>query len=105
MVDFNKFQNHQRNLYDLKWNCINASIKYPKNPKLKISKPKLFDEMLDIANKLSIGMPHVRVDLYCVSVCIYFGELTFYNGAGYEKIEPKSLNNRMSEWIDLKYQI
>lgn len=100
-VDYNRFENHKRNLYDLNWNYLNASIKVPTNPDIVIEKPSKLEEMIYIARILSKGIPHVRVDFYSVKNSIYFGELTFYHGSGYEKIKPDSLNNTMGEWIDL----
>lgn len=100
-VDFGRFENHQRNIYDINWNYLNASIKYPTNPNIKINKPEKLEVMLNIAKKLSVGIPHVRVDLYSINEKILFGELTFYHGSGYEKIEPKSLDLEMGEWLVL----
>lgn len=100
-VDFGRFENHQRNIYDINWNYLNASIKYPTNPNIKINKPEKLEVMLNIAKKLSVGIPHVRVDLYSINEKILFGELTFYHGSGYQKIEPKSLDLEMGEWLVL----
>ena len=100
-VDFNRFDNHQRNIYDINWNYINASIKHPTNPKKAIKRPDGLEEMLRIARILSKEIPHVRVDLYSINELTYFGELTFYHGSGYEKIEPQSLNDAMGSWIEL----
>ena len=47
-------------------------------------KPIFIDEMIEIAEYLSKGIDHVRIDLYEVSGQIYFGEYTFYNCGGYE---------------------
>lgn len=46
-------------------------------------KPKHYDDMLDIAKRLSAGLRFVRVDLYEIQGQIYFGELTFTPGAGF----------------------
>ncbi len=100
-VDFNRFKNHQRNLYDINWDYVEASIKYPTNAEIRIKRPIKLDEMLHISKKLSAGIPHVRVDLYSIKDSIYFGELTFHHGSGYEKVNPESLNNVMGEWINL----
>ena len=51
-------------------------------------KPMNFEEMLDIASKLSKGIPHVRVDLYNVNGNIYFGELTFFHWSGLVPFNP-----------------
>ena len=42
------------------------------------------DKMFEIAEKLSAGMPHLRVDLYERNNKIYFGELTFYQSSGFD---------------------
>lgn len=43
-------------------------------------KPQKFDEMIDIARKLSEDFKFVRVDLYELDGKVYFGELTFSPG-------------------------
>ena len=71
VVDLDRFVNHKRNIYDIKWNhlFINTDKKYKDN---QIEKPINFDEMLEISKKLSKGFPFVRVDLYNVHGKIYF---------------------------------
>ena len=46
--------------------------------------------MIEIVKELSQGFSHVRVDLYNVDGKIYFGEMTFTNGSGFEEITPLS---------------
>lgn len=53
-----------------------------------ISKPENFKKMIEIAEILSKDFPHVRVDLYNIDGEIVFGELTFYNAAGYTVFSP-----------------
>ena len=40
--------------------------------------------MFVLAEKLSSGLPFVRVDLYNVDGTIYFGEMTFYPASGFD---------------------
>lgn len=47
-------------------------------------KPPQMDEMFALAEKMSKGIPHVRVDFYVVDGQIYFGEYTFFNESGFE---------------------
>lgn len=61
----------------------------------------IYDEMLDIARKLSANIPHVRVDFYYINNKIYVGELTFFHCGGLQRIEPKSWEKKMGEWIDV----
>ena len=49
-----------------------------------LPKPEKLDEMFQIAEKLSKGFPHVRIDLYNVDGRILFGEYTLYSQSGLE---------------------
>ena len=61
--------------YDEKWNFL--SVKKQNRPQGNIiPKPKNYDKMLEIAEKLSNYFDYVRVDLYNLQGKIYFGELT-----------------------------
>lgn len=66
-----------------------------------ISKPKNFDKMIEIAEKLSSGIPHVRVDLYNVNGKIKFGEMTFYHWSGLVPFEPEEWDYKLGEWLEL----
>ena len=63
--------------------------------------PQKYEEMVTIATKLSSGIPHVRVDLYCVNEKIYFGELTFFDSAGFAPFNPKKWDEIWGGWIQL----
>lgn len=65
------------------------------------SKPKNFEEMLEIARKLSKNIPHVRVDLYNVEGKIYFGELTFFHFGGFVRFEPEKWDQIFGEYLKL----
>lgn len=51
---------------------------------LVIEKPAHFEEMRDLAERLSHGMPYVRIDLYDTPEGIRFGEFTFFGKSGFE---------------------
>ena len=58
---------------------------YPElEPNGEVACPDNYKQMIDIAEKLSNGFPHIRVDLYNIEGQIYFGELTFYNQSGFD---------------------
>ncbi len=71
------------------------------NSKKPIEKPKGFDKMIEIAEKLSEGFTHLRVDLYDISGSIYFGELTFFPGSGNVPFEPEEWDVKVGEWLKL----
>lgn len=87
-VDVGRFSNHKRNVYDLDWNLQRWNQSEYGNTGETIPKPNNFSEMIKIAEKLCQGFSHVRVDLYNVKGKIYFGEMTFTNGSGFDKIVP-----------------
>lgn len=100
-VDFNRFVQHKRNIYTTKWEFVDANIRYPNDSSIKIEKPSNLEKMLELATKLSENIPQVRVDFYSIKDNIYFGEMTFYHGSGFEEFEPKSLGVKMGQWIKL----
>lgn len=71
--------------FDKNWHICHYNRRCRNLPDdFQIPKPAGIDEMFNIAEKLSNGMPHVRMDLYNVDGKIYFGEYTFYNESGWE---------------------
>lgn len=51
----------------------------------KIEKPPHFEEMVALAETLSKGISHVRVDLYDTSAGARFGEYTFFDSSGFDE--------------------
>ena len=90
--------------FDMDFNWLDFTFNMP-NAKVKPSKPSHFEEMIRIARILSEGIPHVRVDLYLSNDKIYFGELTFFDGSGFDKIEPIEWNIKLGDWINLPEKI
>ena len=102
-VDKGRYHNHKRNVYDLDWNLQDWNQRDYGNYEGTIEKPEKFDEMIEIATKLADGFSHVRVDLYNVKGQIYFGEMTFTNGCGFEKIIPYEADLMLGELWDLDF--
>lgn len=90
------------NFYDLDWNLLPFTRKYP-NTSYPLKKPKNFDTMLKIANKLAKPFPFVRVDFYESKdeQNVYVGELTFYPGGGYETFEPMEWDYKLGDMLTL----
>lgn len=66
-----------------------------------VTKPQKLDEMILLAEKLSHGIPHVRMDFYLINNRIYFGEMTFFDGGGFDVIEPYEKDLEFGSLIDL----
>ena len=71
------------------------------NADVRPVKPMNFDKMLEVAEKLSKDIPHVRVDLYNVNGKIYFGELTFFHWSGMVPFEPIEWDYKFGEYLKL----
>lgn len=84
MVCTDRDKGHPRfRFYDKDWNRL-IYMHQDLEPEDDVSKPQNFSKMVKIAECLSAGFPHIRVDLYNVKGKIYFGELTFYNQSGFD---------------------
>ena len=75
---------------------------YGNSPSPYIERSKLQD-MIPVARALAreTGAPYVRVDLYHEGGRVYFGELTFFDSAGYRDFEPAKVNAELGAMIDL----
>ena len=86
--------------FDMKFNLLPFTNGH-KHAKVLPTKPKGFDTMVELARKLSIGIPHVRVDFYDINGQVYFGELTFYHWSGFVSFEPKEWDYKIGEWLSI----
>ena len=86
--------------YDLDWNHLPFTNGHPNSLK-QIEKPKNLDEMVIISEKISNGIPHVRVDLYNINGKIYFGELTFFHWSGFLPFVPEKWDYEFGRWLKL----
>lgn len=65
------------------------------------TKPDNFDKMKELAEKLSDGLPHARIDLYGFNGNIYFGEVTFFDSSGFAKFDPEEWDYKFGQWLKL----
>ena len=86
--------------FDENFNHLPFTNGHP-NATKPIKKPESFQQMKDLAEKLSQKIPHVRVDFYCTNGKIYFGELTFFHWGGFKRFEPEEWDFKFGEWFKL----
>lgn len=67
----------------------------------EIQKPKHFEEMKELASKLSKGLPHARIDLYDTENGVYFGEITFFHHGGISSFHPEKWDLIFGSWLRL----
>lgn len=70
----------------------------------ELLKPESLDEMIGLAERLSKGIPFVRVDLYQIRGKVYFGEFTFYPVSGMIHFNPEEWDCKFGEWLKLPNQ-
>lgn len=64
-------------------------------------KPEVFEKMCSMAEILAKDIPHVRIDFYLIGNKIYFGEITFFDGSGFDEIKPVEWDYEFGKWITL----
>lgn len=87
--------------FDLEFNHLPIKTHGHPNSNNKLSQPRGFYEMVELAQKLSEGIPHVRVDFYDINGDVYFGEMTFYHMCGLTPITPIEWDYTLGSWIQL----
>ena len=86
--------------FDMEFNHLPFTNGHP-NAKVMPEKPVCFDKMRELAEKLSAGIPHLRVDFYEVNGKVYFGELTFSHWSGMMPFDPEEWDYKIGEWLKL----
>lgn len=93
--------NQRQDFYDMDFKLLPFHrIKHPNSGVDRVP-PKNFDKMIELAQTLSKGFPHIRVDFYNVEGKIYFGELTFFSGGGNTRFEPDEWDSILGSWLKL----
>lgn len=93
-------RDHTITLYDMEWN--RQPVQYMKYKAGQSDPPERFQEMSDLARKLSAGFPFVRVDFYDDGKQVYAGEMTFYAGGIDSFYTPASFDELLGSYFDLK---
>ncbi len=88
--------------YDLDWNKMPFERLYPSS-ELAIPKPINYELMITLSEKIAnaIPSPFVRIDFYNLKGKIFFGEITFYPGSGFEAFQPEKWDEEIGNWLVL----
>ena len=104
-----RFTDHQtQDFYDTQWHKTSISMARVSHFKVSDSvepKPAALDEMLRLSRILAEGIPHVRVDWYIVRGQLYFGELTFYDGSGFDVYDDPADDLMIGSWLTLPFEL
>lgn len=104
--------NETIDFYDMDWNHMpfiglnpharNGLTPHARNGLIPVPKPKNLDVMQRICSVLARGMSFVRIDLYEINGCEYFGEITFYPASGFGFFTPTEWDKHLGDLINLK---
>ena len=86
--------------YDLEWNQM-PFYRTDYHRLGSIPKPSHLDEMIEIAQELSRGIPFVRIDLFEVNDEVFFSEFTLCPASGYMPFVPKRYDAILGSWLQL----
>lgn len=88
--------------FDKDWNHqdFHEPKEYPFASK-EIVRPKNFELMWNLARKLALDIPFVRVDFYNLNGQIYFGEITFFPTSGMGGFEPEEWDEGFGDLLQL----
>lgn len=101
-VDTDRFTHHKADCFDCEWNHIDGvGMGFEMSERI-IEKPVCLKQMLEYAAKLSAPFHHARVDFYIVKEKIYFGEITFTNGAGFDRFSSYDFDLMLGNLLKLQ---
>lgn len=80
---------HTQDFYDRNWNNVHIVQKCMRPAQKDLERPDKLEELLRLSEVLAKGMRHARIDWYVIHNKIYFGEITFYDGSGFEAFEEE----------------
>ena len=86
--------------YDLNWKKMPFSRQHPSSNVIT-NRPRNYNEMIKLSEKLSENIPFVRMDWYEINGKTYFGEMTFYPSSGFGKFEPEKYDKILGDMLEL----
>lgn len=95
---------HTQDFYDANWQktVISQGKGYGGCSDIEVPKPSCLDKMLRLSETLTKDMAHCRVDWYVVNGHLYFGELTFFDGSGFDLFDRYEDDLLLGSWINLE---
>ncbi len=92
---------HTQTFYDRNWKKLNIVQEGLLPTKENREKPKQLEELLALSETIAKDMYHARIDWYLINGKIYFGEITFFDGSGFEKFRSREDEEYLGKLISL----
>ena len=98
---FTEGKEHTQTFYDRDWKRLDI-LQEGLNPCLEArQRPECMDEMLRLSELIAADMYHARIDWYQLNGKVLFGEITFYDGSGFEVFPVTEHEIRLGDMIHL----
>ena len=99
---FTEGKEHTQTFYDRNWKklpIVQEGLMYVQEERIA---PTQLHGILELSERLSKDMYHARIDWYIINEKIYFGEITFYDGSGFESFPNKEDNVFLGNLIKIE---
>lgn len=91
----------KEDFFDEAWSHLNVARPQHPNSVHSIPKPVHFETMKKLAKVIASNTTFSRIDFYEVKDKVYFGEITFYPGSGFDGFNPPDWDEKLGTWIEL----
>ena len=88
-------------IFNRDWRELPFERRCPKSSS-KIDQPKYLTKMIELSERLAQKNIFIRSDFYEVNDRIYFGEITFFPGSGFENFIPEKYDEILGSWLKLQ---
>ena len=92
---------HTQTFYDREWNIVPLTQVETVTVDRPSERPRQLDEILRLSELIAKDMYHARIDWYIEGDKIYFGEITFFDGSGFESFSTPEMERMLGDMINL----
>lgn len=101
-----RFTDHQtQDFYTCDWKLTDISqsgFAAVSAKKEAVPAPSTLHDMIRLSEIIAKELIHVRIDWYSVNGRLYFGEITFFDGSGFDKFDKMDYDLELGRMIDIQ---
>lgn len=92
---------HTQTFYDREWSIVPLTQVETVTVDRPSERPRQLEEILRLSELIAKNMYHARIDWYIEGDKIYFGEITFFDGSGFESFSTPEMERMLGDMINL----